>query len=274
MATGRTDPTQPRNRKPQEAVTPNDSAETSPRLQSLMADLGIASRRGSAQLVQEGRVKVDGQQVYEPGFRVANPSTAVITVNGINHSMRGRALKTTTIMLNKPRGLVCSSDDAHEPTVFECLRGIRARLVCAGRLDKNSEGLLILSDDGDLINRLTHPRFGHKKEYLATVRGNISQAVLDFLNSPIRMDGYTTQPARVEYVKRISTDYHGARHQLKFVLAEGRNRQIRNMCEQADLNVVRLVRVAINKLRLPSDLQPGSWRFLDSRDFSALERIP
>jgi len=236
-----------------------------------MADLGIASRRHSAELVAEGRVRVNGVEVTEPGFKVEEPMDAVVSVDGLDYSFGGRTRKTTTVMLNKPRGLVCSSHDAHEPTVFECLRGIRARLVCCGRLDKNSEGLLILSDDGGLTNRLTHPKFGHKKEYAATVRGVFSQEVLDFLNSPIRMDGYTTRPAHVGYVKRLSDDYHGARHQLKIVLEEGRNRQIRNMCEQAGLNVVRLVRVAINGLYLPGDLGEGEWRFLSERDLKRLE---
>ena len=243
-----------------------------PRLQSLMADLGIASRRRSAELIVEGRVSVDGERITEPGFRVENPERAVVAIDGQNYSFGGRDKKTTTIMLNKPRGLVCASYDAHEQTVFECVRGIRARLVCCGRLDKNSEGLLILSDDGDLTNRLTHPKFGHKKEYLATVRGGMSREVLDFLNSPIKMDGYVTRPASVEYDKRLPDDRHGALHQLRFVLEEGRNRQIRNMCEQAGLNVIRLIRVAINGLRLPRDIEPGAWRFLTPRDFAALEK--
>ena len=244
-----------------------------PRLQSLMADLGIASRRHSAELIAENRVRVNGERVTEPGFRVENPQRAVINVDGRDYSFGGHTKKTTTVMLNKPRGLVCASYDAHEPTVFECLHGIRARLVCCGRLDKNSEGLLILSDDGELTNRLTHPKFGHEKEYLATVRGEFSQEVLDFLNSPVKMDGYVTHPARVEYLKRLPDDYHGATHQLRIVLEEGRNRQIRNMCEQAGLNVVRLVRTAINTLRLPPGLAPGEWRFLSPRDFEALERV-
>ena len=231
-----------------------------------MADLGIASRRRSAELVAEGCVRVNGQIVTEPGHRVENPLRATVSVNGRDYSFGGRALKTTTIMLNKPAGLVCASYDEHEQTVFECLRKIRARLVCCGRLDKNSEGLLILSDDGDLTNRLTHPKFGHKKEYLATVRGRFSQEVLDFLNSPIKMDGYLTRPASVEYLQRLPDDYYGAAHRLKIILQEGRNRQIRNMCEQAGLNVVRLMRVAINSLRLPDDLAPGEWRFLTEYD--------
>ena len=239
-----------------------------------MSDLGIASRRRSAELVAEGRVRVNGEPATEPGLRIENPMKAVVSVDGHDYSFRSRTQKTTTVMLNKPRGLVCSSYDAHEPTVFECLRNIRARLVCCGRLDKNSEGLLILSDDGDLTNRLTHPKFGHKKEYLATVRGEFSQEVLDFLNSPIKMDGYTTRPARVEYLERLPGDYHGgARHQLKIVLEEGRNRQIRNMCEQAGLNVVKLVRVAINGLCLPHDLGEGEWRFLTERDLRRLENV-
>jgi len=235
-----------------------------------MADLGIASRRHSAELVAEGRVRVDGKLITEAGFRVENPLETVVSVDGRDYTFGGRAKRSTTVMLNKPRGFVCASSDAHEPTVFECLRGIDERLVCCGRLDKNSGGLLILSDDGNLTNRLTHPQFGHEKIYMATVRGWFSQEVLDFLNSPIKMDGYTTRPARVEYIERLPDDYYGTLHQLRVTLGEGRNRQIRNMCEQAGLSVVKLIRIAINGLCLPRDLREGEWRYLTEKDLEKL----
>jgi 23S rRNA pseudouridine2605 synthase len=253
------------------SATPREPDSEPERLQKVLARAGIASRRQSAELAKAGRVRVNGEVVLEPGFRIERPERAEIEVDGRVHTAPRRGFRRTAILLNKPRGLVCSSDDPHEPTVFECLRGIPARLVCAGRLDKASEGLLILSDDGDLVNRLTHPRYGHRKEYLATVRGAVSDPVLEFLNSPVKMDGYTTRPARVDYLKRLPDDYHGARHLLRFTLAEGRNRQIRNLCEQAGLNVLQLVRVAINGLRLPPDMPPGAWRELGPRDFAALE---
>ena len=243
-----------------------------PRLQTHLEHLGIASRRHAADMIRAGEVKVNGERVLEPGFRVQNPQTDAVSVGGRVYTLPRGGIKTRTIMLNKPRGLICSSDDAEGETVFSCLRGIPERLVCVGRLDMNSEGLLLLSSDGDFVNRLTHPRYGHDKEYLVVALGLFDEHVLEFLNSSMKIDGYRIRPARVDYVERLSDGRNAPRHLLRFVLNEGRNRQIRNMCEQSGLRVQSLVRTAINGLRLPENLLPGQWRDLTSADFALLEQ--
>ena len=244
-----------------------------PRLQTLLAHLGIASRRRSAELIEAGDVSVNGTVVREPGFRVESPETATIEIGGGVYTLPRGGMKARTIMLNKPVGLICSADESQGMTVFACLDGIDERLVPVGRLDKDSSGLLLLSNNGDLVNRLTHPRFGHVKEYIVTARGLFDEHTLDFLNSPIRMDGYTTRPACVEYIERLPDNRNGTpRHLLKFILAEGRNRQIRNMCQLAQLHVSSLMRTAINGLRLPGDLAPGEWRDLSPRELELLEK--
>lgn len=252
----------------------HDSRQT-PRLQSLMAQLGIDSRRGSADLIKAGEVLLNGERVIEPGFRVENPEAAVITVRGKTFTTRRDTPRTRTIMLNKPAGLISSSSDIHGNTVFDCLTTVRERLVCVGRLDRNSEGLLLLSNDGELVNRLTHPRYGHAKEYKVIAIGTFNQSVLDFLNGPMKIDGYRIRPAQVDYLERLEDGPNGhARHLLRFILREGRNRQIRNMCEQAGLRIQTLIRIAINGLRLPNNLRTGQWRDLTAQDFAQLEQTP
>jgi 23S rRNA pseudouridine2605 synthase len=245
---------------PGESQAPDGAA--APRLQTHMARLGIASRRHSAELIKAGDVLVNGVKVLEPGYRVQNPGRDVLTVRGRVVAPPRGGVAHRTIMLNKPAGLVCSSSDRHGPTVFECLHGIRERLVCVGRLDRDSEGLLLLSNDGDLVNRLTHPRYGHRKEYHVVASGPFDERTLKFLNSSMVIDGYRIRPAQVDYLERLADGRHAPRHLLRFFLGEGRNRQIRNMCEQAGLRVQSLVRTAINDLRLPRDLRPGQWRDL------------
>lgn len=260
--------TMPQN--PGESQAP-DAAAT-PRLQTHMEHLGIASRRHSAELIKAGDVLVNGVRILEPGYRVQNPDRDVLTIGGRVFTPPRHGVVRRTVMLNKPAGLICSSSDCHGPTVFECLRGVRERLVCVGRLDQNSEGLLLLSNDGELVNRLTHPRYGHRKEYLVVASGPFDEATLEFLNSAMTIDGYRIRPAQVDYLERLPDGRNAPRHRLRFILGEGRNRQIRNMCELAGLRVQTLVRTAINGLRLPRDLRPGQWRDLGPDDLARLEQ--
>ena len=263
--------TMPQNPADCQALPPaSDSA--APRLQTYMEHLGIASRRRSADLIKAGDVLVNGVRILEPGFRVQNPDRDVLTIGGRVFTPPRHGVVRRTVMLNKPAGLICSSSDCHGPTVFECLRGVRERLVCVGRLDQNSEGLLLLSNDGELVNRLTHPRYGHRKEYLVVASGPFDEATLEFLNSAMTIDGYRIRPAQVDYLERLPDGRNAPRHRLRFILGEGRNRQIRNMCELAGLRVQTLVRTAINGLRLPRDLRPGQWRDLGPDDLARLEQ--
>ncbi len=233
------------------------------RLQNILAHAGIASRRASAALIESGAVSVDGRVVLERGARF-DPERVRIAV-------RGRPIKVSqhlrTIVLYKPVGVLSTmSDPFGEPTVAD-LVSLPERLVPVGRLDKDSEGLLLMSNDGDLVNRLTHPRFEHKKVYLVKVAGRWSDEKLALLRSPITLDdGYTIRPVPVELV-HVNRDHTCL---LKFTLREGRKRQIRKMCSAAHLVVLKLTRVQVGEFRLPSDLEPGAWRDLTDAEREAL----
>ena len=245
----------------------------SERLQCILARLGVDSRRHCASIVAGGAVRVDGKVVREPGFRVEHPETDVVEVDGRRVSPAAPRARRT-ILLNKPRGVLCTREAGRGETVYDLLRGVRERVVSAGRLDRDSAGLLVLSDDGALVNRLTHPRFGHEKRYEVQAAGLFDQSTLDALQGPMEIDGYRIRPVRVEYLRRLADGPLGPRHRPLFVLREGRNRQIRNMCERVGLRVETLVRTAINGLRLPSDLRAGAWRDLTPRERELLERVP
>ena len=204
------------------------------RLQNILAHAGVASRRGAATLIESGVVTVDGLVVKEPGARF--DAGVEIKVNG-----KRIAEEEThrTIVLYKPVGVLSTmSDPFGGRTVAELVR-TPERLVPIGRLDKDSEGLLLMSNDGTLVNELTHPRFNHTKTYLVKVAGRWSEEKLRTLRSPLTLDdGYTIRPVPVELVE----DYGNGMRLLKFVLSEGRKRQIRKMCSAAHLVVLTLKR--------------------------------
>jgi len=235
------------------------------RLQNVLSHRGVASRRHAAEIIASSRVTVDGRVVTEPGLRV-DPAVARITVDG--QPLGAAVEKTRTILMYKPAGVLSTlSDPFGGRTVADLLRGkVRERLVPVGRLDKDSEGLLLLSNDGALVNRLTHPRFEHEKIYIVRAAGRWNEEKLRVLRGPVEMpDGYVTRPVPVEVV-RLGDDNV---HVLCFHLREGRKRQIRYMCSAAHLVVLSLKRVAVGALRLPDDLKPGEWRDLSSADVEA-----
>ena len=158
------------------------------------------------------------------------------------------------------------SDPHGEPTVAD-LVSVPERLVPVGRLDKDSEGLLLMSNEGDLVNRLTHPRFEHKKVYLVKVAGRWSEEKMAILRAPLTLDdGYTIRPVPVELL-RVNRDHTCL---LRFTLREGRKRQIRKMCSAAHLVVLSLRRVQVGEFRLPPELTPGAWRDLTASEREAL----
>ena len=233
------------------------------RLQNILAHAGVASRRGAATLIESGVVTVDGLVVKEPGARV--DAGVEIKVNG-----KRIAEEEThrTIVLYKPVGVLSTmSDPFGGRTVAELVR-TPERLVPIGRLDKDSEGLLLMSNDGTLVNELTHPRFNHTKTYLVKVAGRWSEEKLRTLRSPLTLDdGYTIRPVPVELVE----DYGNGMRLLKFVLSEGRKRQIRKMCSAAHLVVLTLKRVKVGSFELPRELQPGEWRDLTDSELKQLQ---
>ena len=243
------------------------------RLQNILAHAGVASRRGAAALIESGVVTVDGIVVKEPGARFEIGSLESEGTKGTSPVIRvnGKVItaeeKHRTIVLYKPVGVLSTmSDPFGGKTVAELVR-TPERLVPIGRLDKDSEGLLLMSNDGTLVNELTHPRFNHTKTYLVKVAGHWSAEKLKTLRSPLTLDdGYTIRPVPVEVVQ----EWENNTRLLKFVLSEGRKRQIRKMCSAAHLVVLTLKRVKVGDFELPSDLQPGEWRDLTADELKRL----
>ena len=234
------------------------------RLQNILSHAGVASRRHAADLIAAGRVTVDGLVVREAGARY-DAAAVAIAVDG---EPVAAAEAKRTIMLYKPVGVLSSmSDPFGGKTVADLVRGIPERVVPVGRLDKDSEGLLLMSNDGELTLKLTHPRYEHEKTYVVEVAGRWSEEKLRILRGPVTMqDGYVIRPVPVavlkEPVNNVTT--------LEFRLHEGRKRQIRYMCSAAHLVVVKLKRVAVGGVRLPDDLQPGEWRDLSAEEAARL----
>lgn len=232
------------------------------RLQLALARAGVASRRHAEEMIRAGRVKVNGSIMTEMGVRV-NPDVDAIEVDGA--AIRRAPTRHRTILLNKPVGYLSAASDGHGGRVVtELVADLPERLVPVGRLDRDSCGLLLLSDDGDLIARVTHPRYGHRKVYLVTVSGRCDEDALAKLRAPMTIDGYPLRPVGVRPLRR-----EGAHTVLRFVLHEGRNRQIRKMCAAVGLNVLTLQRVALDNLWL-GDLAPGEWRDLTPAEIAAL----
>jgi pseudouridine synthase len=236
---------------------------TEDRLQKVLAHAGIASRRACERLIVEGRVSVNGSVVTELGTKV-DPARDAIRVDGKRVGQAPR--HKTYLALNKPRGFVTTlSDPEQRPTVKDLLRGVRARVYPVGRLDYDSEGLLILTDDGDLSRDLMHPSSGVVKTYLAKVRGEPAPEALRRLERGVRIEGRPTLPAGVRLVRR------GENPWVEIRIVEGRNRQVRKMLEAVGHPVMRLRRVGYGPLTL-GKLPSGGVRPLTSGEIEALRR--
>lgn len=234
------------------------------RIAKFLAERGVASRRRAEELIRAGRVAVNGAVVVEPGVRV-EPEADSVTVDG--QPVQPHRERRRTIMLYKPRGYICSASTRQGRTVYQLLPSMPERLVPVGRLDKDSEGLLLLSNDGELVLRMTHPRFEHTKTYRITVEGAVTKDTLAFLRSRMTIDGYVILPAEVQLLREST---HAGRQVLEMVLREGRKHQVRLMCEAAGLRVTRLVRTAVGELTLQG-LRPGQWRELTQPEAASLE---
>ena len=226
------------------------------RLQKVLAAAGLGSRRACEILIEEERVTVNGD-VAVLGRRV-DPETDRIEVDGVRVPTRPGLV---TYLLNKPRGVVTTASDPQgRPTVVELVPS-EPRVFPVGRLDTDTEGLLLLTNDGDLAHRLTHPSFGVEKEYLAQVEGSPSPAALRRLREGVELEDGRTAPAKATLV---------APGVIGLVIHEGRNRQVRRMCEAVGHPVGRLVRTRIGPLA-ERRLKPGEWRVLDLEEVRALE---
>jgi 23S rRNA pseudouridine2605 synthase len=239
------------------------------RLQKILSTAGIASRRASETLILEGRVTVNGETVTELGTK-ADPDVDDIRVDGRRVK---RPASRRYILLYKPRGYITSrSDPQRRPTVMDLLvtGGVRDYVYPVGRLDYDSEGLLLLTSDGDLAERLMHPSHEVEREYHVRVRGVPDRHALDRLAKGIRLDGRKTAPATVSILKVIEGQ-GGDDALLSIAIHEGRNRQVRRMCEAIGHPVVRLRRVRIGPIH-DEHIRPGEFRDLTPREVEALKR--
>lgn len=234
------------------------------RLQKLLSQAGIASRRAAEKLIEEGRVSVNGSTVREMGTK-ADPATDQIRVDG-------RRIKSAEvlryILLNKPPGYVTTrADPQRRPTVIDLLRGVREYVYPVGRLDYDTEGLLLLTNDGDLAATLTHPRHGVERTYEARVAGVPDAEAIDRLRTGIPLDGRRTLPADVSLLNKGRADRDGL---VMMTIREGRNRQVRRMCEAVGHPVKALARTRIGPIS-DKRLKPGMWRELAPGEIAALK---
>ena len=238
-------------------------AEELVRLQKYIADCGIASRRKAEELILQNKIIVNQQIVNELGFKI-NPSKDIVKYDG-------KIIKPETvkvyIMLNKPVGYVTTSKDEFDRNTVLDLIDIQYRIYPIGRLDYDTSGLLILTNDGDLSNKLMHPKYKIDKTYIVEVIGIPKKVDILRLRKGIIIDDYETSPAEVEVLSAKGTSC-----KLKFIIHEGKNRQIRKMCEAVGLRVIKLKRVSYGRLDLGL-LHEGSWRNLVKEEIQYLKNL-
>ena len=232
------------------------------RLQKFLADSGVASRRKSEELIADGKVRVNGK-IAQIGDKI-DPKHDVVSVNGRKIA---RGNDYVYLMLNKPRGYVTTmSDEMERKCVAELVADVGKRVYPVGRLDRDSEGLLLFTNDGAFANAMTHPSRHISKTYRVSVRPRITDEQITVLTSSLMIDGRKTLPAEVRVVSSEED-----KSVLEIVLYEGRNRQIRRLCEEAGLETVRLKRLAVGQLQL-GGLRVGEYRLLTHDEVALLKR--
>ncbi len=232
------------------------------RLQKVLAQAGVASRRASELIIQQGRVTVNGEVVTQLGVKV-DPQREVIAVDG---KPLIKPEKLVYVMLNKPREVLSTVNDENDRQTVIDFVNVEERVYPVGRLDRQSEGLVLLTNDGDLAEKLTHPRYHLEKEYHVLVKGHPSARALEkWRQGGIELEGHPLEPAIVELIKRDQEDSW-----LRVVLTEGRKRQIREVAKMLGHQVRRLERVRIGTLKL-GHLKSGDWRYLSYAEVQQLK---
>lgn len=232
------------------------------RIQKAISELGFASRRKAEELISKGKVKVNGHPA-QIGMKV-DTRKDLITVDGVNISEQAPN-RLWYIALNKPRGFVTTtSDELGRKCVLDLVENIPDRVYPIGRLDRNSEGLLLLTNDGNFANLIMHPSGKITKTYRVTVREDVVEEMLITLSTGVKIDSGMTKPAQVTVLEKDDN-----RTVLQFVITEGKNREIRKMCEAVGLTVIRLKRTSIGSIKLGM-LKQGAWRELSKEELSSL----
>lgn len=232
------------------------------RLQKYLAECGVASRRKCEELILQGKVKVNNQIVTELGVKV-NPEKDIV-------KFEDKEIKPTSkmvyILLNKPIGYVTTADDQFgRDTVLDLVK-VKERIVPVGRLDMYTSGALILTNDGDFVYKVTHPKHEIEKTYTVTVKGIIKNEEVEQIRKGVKIDDYITKPAKVKILK---TDTEKNISRLEIVIHEGKNRQVRKMCESVGKKVLALHRSKIGKIGV-KDIELGKWRYLKDREIQEL----
>lgn len=234
------------------------------RLQKYMARCGVASRRKCEEMIKKGLVVVNGELVRDMGVKI-DPNRDIVYVEGKRIGMEENHVY---IMLNKPRGYITTvKDQYNRPTVMDLIRGIPERIYPVGRLDYESEGLLLLTNDGKMAFYLTHPRYQIDKEYIVRVEGFPKTEDIDKLRRGIDIGGFVTSPAQVDVISRTKRTTL-----LKIIIREGKNRQVRRMFDAIGHTVVYLKRVRIGNIKL-GNLEAGKWRYLTSKELEGLRDL-
>jgi len=234
------------------------------RLQKVLAEYGIASRRKCEQLILEGKVKVNGVLVTELGTKVDKFYDEIALDDNKLISLD----KKVYVLLNKPIGYICSvKDQFNRPVVTDLLKSLKGRIYPVGRLDYDTEGLLILTNDGDLAYILTHPKHEVNKEYVALVSGIVQDEDIEKFKLGLFIDDYKTAPAILEILKKNKDT-----SLIKVTIHEGKNRQIRKMCEAIGHKVINLERISIGNISL-GKLASGKYRFLSEKEINYLKTL-
>lgn len=233
------------------------------RLQKYIAMCGAASRRAAEKLISDGKVRVNGKTIRELGTKVE--------IGADNVDLNGELLKVSGkmyyIMLNKPAGYVSSAKDQFDrPTVIDIIKeDLNARVFPVGRLDYETEGMLLLTNDGDFTYRVTHPKFHMEKTYIAVLKGGITIRALSALRRGVDIGGFVTSPAKVEIL-----DAEAGKTMIEIVIHEGKNRQVRRMLEAVGCKLEYLQRTKIGRVEL-GNLPLGRWRYLTSHEINYLK---
>lgn len=233
------------------------------RLQKFLADCGVASRRKSEELIKSGRVKVNDKTVTKMGFKV-DPDTDSVYVDDKNIVLERHKVY---ILLNKPKGYVTTVREQFNRKKVIDLINVPYRIFPVGRLDYNTSGLLILTNDGELTYKLTHPKFEVPKVYVAKIKGIPNNDKLNSFESGLKIENYVTAPAKIRVLKKPGKDCF-----VEITIKEGKNHQVRKMCDAIGHPVLDLERIKMGKINI-GNLEVGNWRYLTEREIEYLKQL-